>query len=141
MEDKRLTCRDWNFGFKLGFKLDFTCSANSQSSKIGKLPPNLPKTFKNRVTEGLGGFLGALGGVLGVLEISWRHLGWRKKRKTFYPWALGASWKGFGASWRRFGAILGRLDRLLGASWEVWEASRDHFGSIFQRFYGFLSNL
>ena len=73
----------------------------------GKSHPNLPKTTKNQVTEGLGSVLGG----------SWGNLG--------ACWALLET---FWASWRGLGGILGATWGILGGLWSLLEIFWDHLG-------------
>ena len=120
----RSTYWAWNFGFKLGFELDFTFSESSQSSKIGKRFQKPPQTSKKSSCGGSWQWLGRvlaselrLGRVLGaswrVLDASWGQ--------------LESSWKVLEASWRRFGSLRDVPGLVLGGSGGVFERFFDVF--------------
>ena len=133
VEDKQLTCWDWNFGFKLGIKLGFILPDWDRKS-----PPKLPKTTENQVTEGLGS---VLGGSWGNLEASWALLetfraSWRDLGGILGGtwgilegfWSLLESfWSHLGASWEVLGRFLGGLGSFLGDFWEILEIFLEDF--------------
>ena len=125
VEDKRLTCWDWNFGFKLGIQLGFALPASGQRNRKTSPKPSQDDQKSGswerlgRLLGQLGGILSALGGVLDVLERSWRHLGWNLEHIGSILDVLGPSW-----------GVLGGLGGFLRDFWGFQGAFWKHFFEI-----------
>ena len=138
----RLTCWDWNFGFKLGVKLGFIFNNNylqlarEWNRKTSTIlsqddQKSSPKPQKIELWSGLGVYWKVLGATWKHFGRSWKHFGRLGE-------VLGASCTELGASWRvlePLGDVLGSSWGVLGGSWGVCGRSWRLPGTILEDFF------